>query len=484
MGDNKTASLKLNMVLNAIRSLMGILFPLITFPYVAKTLSVEDLGQYNFSSSVVSYFSLLAALGIMTYAIREGAAVRDDKEKLKQFTSEIFTINIISMFITYVLFGVSLLTVQKFQGYIALLIVFSLQILFNTLGVEWIFGIFEDYLFVTIRSILFQIVSLILLFIFVRQEGDVLQYTCVTVIASAGSNLLNFLFAKKHVKVRLTTKPDLKKHLKPIMIIFGTAVACTIYVNSDVTILGFLCGDYNVGLYSVSTKIYTVLKTISSAALMVAIPRLSYYIGKGQIEKYKKQLREILQMLVIIMVPLVVGVIMLSEEIILLLADESYMEAKMALIILCVALPCCMLATLAGQCVLIPLKKENVIFKATLISAIVNVVLNFILIPRYQQNAASITTLIAEGTAMVIQWGYALRKTKIDSILKSCVHAIIGCIPIVILCNLFSKIESMLICLVLSISSSVIIYFGILILLRDETVLGFVSGISHKLKGK
>ena len=152
-------------------------------------------------------------------------------------------------------------------------------------------------------------------------------------------------------------------------------------MNSDVTVLGFICSDYNVGLYSVSTKIYTVLKTVATSTLMVAIPRLSYYIANNMQSEYNKQLKTILQTVIVLIAPVTVGVIMLRREVILLLADESYMGAIESLVILCAALPVCVLATFVGQCILMPFKDEKIIFKATMISAAVNLILNLILIP-------------------------------------------------------------------------------------------------------
>ena len=139
----KAKSLKLNMALNAVKSLMGIVFPLISFPYVAKTLSVTDLGQYNFASSVIGYFALFAQLGISSYAVREGAGIRDDQEKLKKFCGEILSINMLATVIVYIVFFMCLLTVPKFHGYTVLLLTFSVQIIFTTIGTEWIFGIYS-----------------------------------------------------------------------------------------------------------------------------------------------------------------------------------------------------------------------------------------------------------------------------------------------------------------------------------------------------
>lgn len=98
-------SMKENAILNALRTLAGIVFPLITYPYISRVLGADNLGKINFANSIVSYFSLLAALGISSYAIREGGAIRDDKNKLKNFSNQIFTINMVFTAISVYIIG-------------------------------------------------------------------------------------------------------------------------------------------------------------------------------------------------------------------------------------------------------------------------------------------------------------------------------------------------------------------------------------------
>ena len=143
-------SLKLNMILNAVKGLLGILFPLITFPYISKVLGVENIGKYNFAYSIINYFVLIAGLGIATYAVREGAYIRGDLQKLQRFSDEIFSLNIVSTVFSYLLLIVVVYITPKMQEYKILLFILSLQIMFKALGVEWIYSIYEDYTYITI----------------------------------------------------------------------------------------------------------------------------------------------------------------------------------------------------------------------------------------------------------------------------------------------------------------------------------------------
>ena len=97
-----------NAILNTVKTVLGIFFPLIIYPYVARILGVDNLGIYTFSFSFLSYFLLIAALGISTYGIREGVQYREDREQMQSFVSELFSINMISTIIAYVLLFVFL----------------------------------------------------------------------------------------------------------------------------------------------------------------------------------------------------------------------------------------------------------------------------------------------------------------------------------------------------------------------------------------
>ena len=199
----KRKSIAVNAFLNGLRSLLNILFPLITFPYISRKLTVEGIGIYNFSNSIVSYFLMIAALGISNYAIREGAKYRNDKNKIERFSSEVFTINIASTLVAYVLLFLCLIIFSKLHSYILCILIFSLQIFFTTIGTEWIYQIYEDYTYITVRSIIFQIVSIILLFIFVKTPNDYLNYAAITVFSAVGANVLNFIHARQYCHIHL-----------------------------------------------------------------------------------------------------------------------------------------------------------------------------------------------------------------------------------------------------------------------------------------
>ena len=187
-------NIKVNVAWNMIKTISSIIFPLITFPYVSRVLLPEYVGKYNFASTYVSYFSLAASLGITTYAIRECSIVRDDKEKVSRTASQIFSINICSMILSYIVIFLSLAIFRDLEPYRLAIIILSTSIFFSIIGADWLNCAFEDFKFTTIRTVLFQIFSLVALFIFVRQPEDYIKYAIITAIAAGGANVMNVFY--------------------------------------------------------------------------------------------------------------------------------------------------------------------------------------------------------------------------------------------------------------------------------------------------
>lgn len=470
-----------NAILNLIKTISSAIFPLITFPYISRILSVENLGAYNFSTSVISYFTLIAGLGITTYAIREGARYREDNKKLSEFSSEVFTINTIATFLAYILMFVCIFLFDELRKYVSVILVLSISIMFTTLGCEWVYNIYEDFKYITIRSIVFQVISLILLFIFVRDANDLMTYSIITVIASSGANVVNIIARKKYLKIGLIFNRNLKKHLIPIFILFANSIAMTIYINSDMTILGIISGDYYTGLYSVSTKVYTVIKSLLGAIIVVSIPHLVSLISKKDLIQYKTTSKGILNVLLSFCVPTMIGIFCISKYIILLLSGEDYIAATSSLKILSFALLFSIISWYYTSCVLIPFRQEKIVLMATTCSAIANVVLNIILVPKFNINATAFTTMLAELISALVCYIYGRKYTQYRPPLNITMSILIGSVGIYVCCYIVSQLfSSVIIVIFLSIILSAIIYMLVLILFKNPTISTFSKLIKQK----
>lgn len=477
----KKKNLAVNAVLNTVKTVLGIIFPLITFPYISRVLGVKKVGIYNFSSSIVSYFILIAGLGVSTYAIREATQYRENPEKIEKFVSEVFSINVISTIISYVLLFLLVLFVPKFKNYQFPILVLSIEILFRTIGVPWLCNIYEDFLFITIRTLMIQILSLLGTFIFVRSRKDLYIYIIIVAVANSAANIFNFFYVKKrYCNIKITLHCNFKQHLKPILIIFSTSVAITLYVSSDTTMLGLIKDDIQVGLYSTSVKIYTIAKNVLSAILMVLIPRFSILFSKKMIKEAEDLLSDIFNILTTIMFPLVTGLIFLSKDVILFISGKDYVEANVSLMLLSCASIFSLYSYLNVQCILLPLKKEKVVFYATLISAVLNIILNLILMPKWGINAAAFTTIVAEATVWIISFLVGKKSAMIKFNIRDIISCFTGCIVIGFICVLIENIMSGITALLIAFILSVLAYSLILLVFRNSLMIQTLKKVKSR----
>lgn len=391
----KQKSITINLIANGIKTLMSVLFPLITFPYASRVLGAAGIGKVNYASSIISYFSLFAALGISTYAVREGSRIRDDKERFSKFAKEMLNINLMTTFLSYICL-VIFLCLPVLSNYKNLLIIFSVGIVFTTIGMEWLFIIKEEYAYITKRAILFQFVSLALLFLLVRSKEDYVWYASLTVISSGGSAILNFFYSRKFVDWRKKYHCEYRKHIKPILLIFGTSLASSIYMTMDTTMLGAMKGDTSTGIYTAAVKINSVINTLLNTISATILPRVSYYIGNGLKNEYRELMKVSADILFMIAMPIAVGMICTSDILIVLFSGAEFISGSFAAKILSVKLVVGAVNRILAYQICIPYKKDKEVLISTVAGAVFNLLANVILINFFDVSGAAIATLCSE----------------------------------------------------------------------------------------
>lgn len=457
MQNSNKKSLTINAILNVIKQLCSIAFPLITFPYVTKTLGVDPYGQYNYTASLISYISLIAGLGITNYAIREGSRLKDNKNAFGNFINEIISLNILAVFVSYIVLFFIVIYYKDIPIYKTLLIIQGISVFFGVIGCEWLNIIYEDFAFVTIRYIVFQTVAVLLTFLLVKEPGDLIKYAIISQIAGVFANVSNVIHFRLKWNIKYTPifKREVFSHLKYVLVLFANAVSMLIYVNSDITIIGIMRGDTEVGIYSVAVKIYTIVKQLLNAMMLVAVPRMARWTNNKQKKELDKQLNEILQGLLIFLIPAIVGLFSLSKDIIIVLSGEEYVTAYKALKVLAITLCFSTGVCFYSNLVLIPNNMEKHILRATIISALVNIVLNVIFIPMFGFIAAAYTTLLSEAVS-VIYMVIVSKEKYFPSIFKHCLMCAVCGIIVFASCYIIKLLhKDHLITILLSVGLSV-----------------------------
>lgn len=471
----------INAILNVIKAVLSVLFPLVTYPYALHILGAESIGKVSYVNSIMSYFVLIASFGISNYAIREGARLRNHPKEFQSFFNEVFFMNIITTIIAYILLIIVVKGNDKLQDYQYIFVILSFAVLFTTFGVDWINVIFEDFLFITVRSICSHIIVVFLLFVCVREQEDYYAYAVLQILSSGIVCVSNWFYCKKYIQLNLTQIKSLKRHIKPMCIMFLSAMTISLYVNSDITMLGVLKGDRDVGLYTLSTKVYFVIKNILVAIYTVVLPKLSCYIGKKMMSEYRCLYSKLWGYLSIILIPMVVGVICMSGDIVNIFGGKEFANAKMSMEILAIALIFAIYGGIITVCLNITIGRERDNLIATIISAFLNIGLNFIFIPLFSLNGAAFTTFISEAFVMIFCFRRIPNKSiYLDfSFIKSeILNSITGSTAMAMWLYAINSMNiKWEVAMVLKGLGSLLIYGGILVLLKDFCIMETIMNV-------
>lgn len=394
--NDKRKSLSKNMLMSVILTSSNFIFPLVTYSYVARILGPEGTGKVAFVNSILQYFSYMAVLGIPTYGLRECSKLKDDREAFSHLVQELLLLALIATMFSYIGLGCAVIFSSKLEEYKLLFAVMSIQIILNAIGVEWVYQACEEYTYITTRSLIFKIISVVLTFLLIRNRNSVLAYGFVTIFSTSSNYICNFLNIGKLVNFKKKGNYQLKHHMKPILILFSASIVITIYANFDISMLGIIGTESEVGMYHTALKIKNVLLALSTAVTSVLIPRISFYIKNKQFSEVNKMIFNSVRVSFVLSIPVSVYVFVFASDVITFLCGIQYLPAVSTLRVLIVCIIPLILTNLFGCQLLIPLGKEKQYTQSVFIGMWINLILNFLLIPSYGAFGAAMGTLVTE----------------------------------------------------------------------------------------
>lgn len=484
MGNNtayKIHSNIYNVVMGFILKASQLLFPLITIPYVSRILMPEGIGRVSFAQSTIDIFTMLAMLGIPLYGIKACSKVRDDKIQLATTVKELLILNTIAMAVSYFLLLIATLYINEFSKEKTLLWIVSIQIALTVFGAEWFYQAIEQYDYITIRSVLGKLVSLVLMFILVRNSTDVLQYGFVVIIGSVGSNIFNIIRLHKFISLRSAVKCNIKRHLKPVFILFAFSATTTIYNSLATVMIGFFSNSQQIGFYTTATKIKNLLVGVITVISSVLLPRSTYLLERNQKDKFFSLIKNTFNFNLLISIPITIFCILRAENIILILSGSQFLPAIPVMQIIMPSVIFIGLTNVIGIQLFLPLNKEIYVFISTLAGAIIDIVLNVILIPYKGAFGAAIATMLTELSVLVIQCiflsNYKVRIFNLYEFLKICFSTLVAFIAT----YYFINFTNVFLNIIVSAAVFFSIFILVLLLTKEKIVIYVLREIQRKI---
>lgn len=471
-------SIKENFIWNTLLKVSTIIFPLIIYPYVSRTIGADGIGKVSFATSVITYFSIISQLGVPTYGIRSIAQVANDETERSKRVQEILIINIITTIVAYAFFSISILTVNRFRVDSILLIITSLEMGFNTIGMVWLFSGLEQYAFITKRSLAFKVISLILILVLVKKTEDYIIYGSILVFSNVGSNIINLLYSRKFITYKKTGTYDFKRHIKPILTFLSMSVATTVYTSLDTVMLGFVKDDYQVGYYNASIKIRSVLLGVVNSLATVLLPRSSYYVKEKRMTEFINISQKAFNFVVVLGAPLWIYFSIFAKESILILSGADFLPAISPMILIMPTVFICGISNLTAIQMLVSLNKEIEVLKSQVVGAIIDFILNMVFIPYFEASAAAAATMVAEFVIMIMQV-IALHKENIYVSKTTSFYKIILSTVLAVIVSIWVKfaLNNAFVILVISAFLFFSIYYLILLLMK-ENITVYVTSVA------
>ena len=454
------SSIKKNFAYNSILSVSSHLINLILFPYCARILGVERFGTVNFAQNIVQYFLFIAVMGITHIGVRE-IAKQTDKRNLNQCYSSILALNILFTLFALIIYIPLIFCVDRLAIQKELFLCGSIQILFSCFSIEWFFRGIENYKFITIRSLIIRIIYIISVFIFVKSSDDYILFFALTVLSTIVNAAVNFIYSRKYVSFTLK-ELQLKKYFPSAISLGFYTILTSMYTTFNVTYLGFVWNDTEVGYYTTALKIYMVILGFYTAFTNVMLPRMSAIIKDKDEETFGHLINMSFELLFTVSVPLVVCLMIMAPETISVLAGKDYMPAVLLSRIIMPMIVVVGIAQVLVFQIIMPKGFDSITLRASFLGAIVGVLLNIILTTHYSSLGTCVTVVLTE----LIVTGFCLYYVNKEDLLRFNFTLLgkhlVWSFPYVLLCYL-SKIianDNSLLALLIAICIC-LIYFGV-----------------------
>ena len=476
----KQKSISKNYLYNLFYQILVIVMPLITTPYLSRVLGAEAIGIYSYTLSIATYFILFGTLGISLYGQREIAYVQEDDKKRSITFWEILFLKIITMTISIFIFWVTYGMHGQYKIYYRILVI---ELISQCIDISWFFQGIEEFKKTVIRNSIVKLIFAICIFMFVKSPNDLIKYIVIIAGANLFGNMSLWMYIPKYIQKVAIKDLHVFKHLKPTILLFIPQIAVQIYTVLDRTMLGIIIEDKSeVGFYEQAQKVVKLLLTLITSLGTVMVPRMASTFAKGDKEQLKKYMYSSFSFVFFLAFPIMAGLILISGEFVPIFFGQGYEKVAVLINVIVPITLFIGLSNIIGTQYLLPTKRQTEFSISVIVGAIVNFILNIIVIKKYASIGASITTVIAEFLVTAVQFYFVRKEIDIKTVLRLSKNNIIATVIMFVIVYITTKVLTLhgIYSIIIQITEGCIIYGIILILLKDSFVNDVLNNVNEK----
>ncbi|MBO5349933.1 MAG: flippase [Clostridia bacterium] len=461
-------SISKNYIYNLFYQVLVIVLPLITTPYLSRTLGAEAIGIHSYTLSIASYFILFGAVGVTMYGQREIAYVQEDKHNRTIAFWEIFLMRLVTMSISLLVFGLTYCVNGEYVVYYRILII---EILSQIIDISWFFQGIEEFKKTVVRNSIVKFIFVICIFIFIKNPSDLFKYILIITLADLFGNFSLWIHLPKYLKKVKIKELKIFKHFKSTVGLFIPQIAIQIYTVLDRTMIGMFCENKSeVGFYEQAQKVIKLLLTVVTSLGTVMVPRMTHTLAKGDMKMFKEYIKKSYSFVSLLAFPIMVGITLISKEFVPIFFGEGYEKVILLIQAISPIILFIGVSNLFGYQYLIPSKKQKAYTISVTVGAVVNFIFNLIFIKYWGALGASIATVVAEFLVAGVQAYFSKEILNIKEMLKISKNNIVASIIMFVTLYGFEKILGItgILSIILQVALGVFIYVIVLFIFKDK----------------
>ena len=410
-----------NYIYNFSNQILTLILPFITTPYVTRVFTSSELGSYGYYNSIVSYFALLATLGIGNYAVKE---ISSNASKRSRVFWEIYSVQLVFSFISLGLYILLCFFNNALHNVIAYIL--GITLLSRIIDISWLFQGVEDFRSLTFRSVMIKLIGVVSIFVFIKEESDLYLYIFLIVFYELLGQVIMWIPARRWLQKPVFFINDSIKHLKPVFILFIPQVAMSLYALFDRTLLGALVSRRDVGIFVQGNKLIFLLLVVVTTLSGVILPHISNLISQGKKEKVNQFYEFSFLVYNTVIFPLIAGMLIVNADFVQFFLGSEFQDAKYAIMIMVWNIFFIGWSNIMGIQILIPHNKHKEFMLSTTIPAFFSIACNLVLIPYLGYIGAAITSVLTESVVCFIQLYYAREVMKELTILPHVIKVVLA----------------------------------------------------------
>ncbi len=469
-------SITKNYIYNLIYQILVLILPIITTPYISRVLGAENIGIYSYTLSISAYFILFGSLGIALYGKREIAYNQKDKKKYSELFWEINLLRITTMTISLIIFYFAFVKGQNYQMYYRILI---LEIIGNVVDISWFFQGLEEFKKTVARNMIVRLISVACIFIFIKERTDLAKYFLIYALSHLIGNGSLWLYLPKYlVKIKFK-KLNILRHIRPTFSLFIPQIAIEVYTLLDRTMIGTIIADKSeVGFYEQSQKIIKIVLSMITSLGTVMLPRIATNFADGNKRTVRIYMEKSFHLVFLLAFPMIFGIIAVSNSFVPVFFGPGYDKVAILMSVISPIILLIGLSNVTGTQYLLPTKRQTQFTISVVCGAIVNLIMNSILIWKLGAIGASIGTILAELTVTLVQMYYVKDDFDFKKIIKSSENYLLASLLMFFICVIIGRlIHDNKISTIVQVGVGALTYAVVLLILKDKFIFeAFESG--------